>query len=218
MAYTYGATTSFNSTNKLSSVIDNSDVTKGFKTIANGGAYSYDANGNMTSDPNKGITGIVYNYLNLPTKVTFNTGNTIEWLYTSTGTKLRKTVKVAGVAQYVQDYVGGIEYKNGVLEAIYHSEGRITNINGALLYEYALKDHLGNTRIMFSDKNGDGLISPSAAQEGSEVTQENHFYPFGLNMEGVWMNTPSVTDNLYQYNGKEWNNDFGLGMNDYGAR
>ncbi len=109
-------------------------------------------------------------------------------------------------------------YKNGIIEAIYHAEGRVTTINGSLKYEYAFKDHLGNTRLMFCDKNGDGLITQAADQEASEVTQENHFYPFGLNMEGAWSNTPSITDNKYQYNGKELVSDFGLEWNDYGAR
>ena len=75
-------------------------------------------------------------------------------------------------------------------------------INSILKYEYALKDHLGNTRLMFSDKNNDGLIQQSTAQETSEVTQENHYTPFGFSMEGTWQNTPSVLDNKYQYNGK----------------
>ena len=34
--------------------------------------YSYDKNGNQTSDANKGITAITYNHLNLPTLVTVN--------------------------------------------------------------------------------------------------------------------------------------------------
>ena len=170
----------------------------------------------MTADPNKGITSIAYNHLNLPTTITFTGGNTITFLYDAGGNKLRKTV--SGTVNYVQDYVSGIEYKGGVLEAIYHAEGRITMINSVLKYEYALKDHLGNTRLMFSDKNNDGLIQQSTAQETSEVTQENHYTPFGFSMEGTWSNTPSVTDSKYQYNGKELNDDFGLGLMDYGAR
>ena len=31
--------------------------------------YTYDANGNLKSDANKGITNIEYNHLNLPTKI-----------------------------------------------------------------------------------------------------------------------------------------------------
>jgi RHS repeat-associated protein len=135
------------------------------------------------------------------------------------GNKLRKTVVNNGVLQYTQDYVGGIEYRSGALEAIYHSEGRIVTIDGSLKYEYALKDHLGNTRLMFCDKDGSGVITQSSVSIAStnEVTQENHYYAFGMNMEGVWVNQPSP-DNRYQYNGKELNEDFGLNWNDYGAR
>ncbi len=101
------------------------------------------------------------------------------------------------MTQYTQDYVGGIEYRNGALEAIYHAEGRITTINSALRYEYALKDHLGNTRIMYCDKNGDGIITQSSVQESNEVTQENHYYPYGLGVEGTGLTPPQYrTQNI----------------------
>jgi RHS repeat-associated protein len=215
LIYNYGSS-GYNISNKLNSVTDQSDLTKGFKTIANGGTYSYDSNGNMTADPNKGITSIVYNHLNLPTIINFIGGNKIEFAYDAGGNKLRKTV--SGTTNYIQNYVGGIEYRGTTLEAIYHSEGRVTTINGALKYEYCLKDHLGNTRIMFCDKDGDGKITQLTNQETSEVTQENHHYSFGLSMEGVWSNTPSVSDNKYQFGDKELNDDFGLGWIDFGAR
>jgi RHS repeat-associated protein len=52
--------------------------------------------------------------------------------------------------------------------------------------------------------------------EKEEVIQINNYYAFGLNMEGNWNGANGA--NKYQYNGKEWNDDFGLGWNDYGAR
>ena len=222
LTYNYGAS-GYNPKNQLQSVTESSDLTKGFKTVANGSTYSYDTNGNMTADPNKSITNIVYNHLNLPTTITFTNNRTISFLYDAGGNKLRKTVVDNGTMQYIQDYVGGIEYRTNssnvmALEAIYHAEGRITTISGTLKYEYAMKDHLGNTRLMFSDKNSNGVITQSGAPESSEVTQENHYYGFGMAMENVWYNTPSVSDNKYTYNAKEYNDDFGLNMNDYGAR
>ncbi len=221
LTYNYGSN-GYNITNKLNTVTESSDATRGFKTISNGSAYSYDNNGNMTADPNKGITGITYNHMNLPITITFTGSRSIAFLYDAGGNKLSKTVVQSGVTQYKQDYVGGIEYRTAsnvtTLEAIYHAEGRVTTINVSLKYEYALKDHLGNTRLMFSDKNNDGLIQQSTGQEASEVTQENHYYSFGLQMEGTWMNTPSVLDTKYTYNGKELNDDFGLGLLDYGFR
>jgi RHS repeat-associated protein len=222
LTYQYDPTiTAYNPTNKLYKVTDASDLTRGFKTASNGSLYTYDANGNLTADPNKNITNITYNHLNLPTLITFTintTIRTIAFLYDAGGNKLRKTVVDNGVTQYTQDYVGGIEYRNSVLESIFHSEGRITSIGGVMKYEYAMKDHLGNTRLMFSDRNGDGLIQSSSATQSSEVTQEQHYYAFGMQMEGPWLNNTSIVDNRYQYNGKELNEDFGLNWNDYGAR
>ena len=169
LTYNYG-NSSYNPKNQLNSVTDNSgNLTKGFKTGANGSTYTYDNNGNMIADPNKAITNISYNHLNLPITITFTGSRTITFMYDAGGNKLRKTVVQSGVTQYVQDYVGGIEYRTAsgatTLEAIYHAEGRIATINSALRYEYALKDHLGNTRLMYCDKNGDGIITQSSVQE-----------------------------------------------------
>jgi RHS repeat-associated protein len=43
-------------------------------------------------------------------------------------------------------------------------------------------------------------------------------HPFGMNQEGAWGAPTNSTENRYQYNGKELNTDFGLNLNDYGAR
>ena len=61
------------------------------------GEYTYDANGNLTKDLNKGITDIQYNCLNLPSAVTFSDGSTITYVYAADGTKLRTVHKIGGL-------------------------------------------------------------------------------------------------------------------------
>ena len=71
-----------------------------FRDAANEEAeYTYDANGNMLTDSNKGITSIDYNVLDLPQciktrpRIIFkeNTGNAIYYTYSADGTKLCAT-------------------------------------------------------------------------------------------------------------------------------
>jgi RHS repeat-associated protein len=190
-------------------------ATRGFTTgtAAATAKYLYDANGNMQNDPYKGCI-ITYNYLNLPDKVTFTATKYIEFVYDATGKKWRKIV-TDGTTKTVYDYFDGVEYKNSVLDAIYHSEGRVTKTTtGAYSYEYAIKDHLGNSRVYFTDINKDNTINDS------DILQEQNYYAFGAAFDVM----PSVygastnPKNKYQYNGKELNNDFGLNLSDYGAR
>ena len=72
----------------------------------------------------------------------------------------------------------------------------------------------GNTRVTFYDKNNDNVISIGVLD--AEIVQINHFFPFGLNMEGNWNGAGG--DNKYQFGGKELNTEFDLNWNDYGAR
>ncbi|MBK7939720.1 MAG: hypothetical protein IPJ82_22700 [Lewinellaceae bacterium] len=222
LSYAYNA-----STNTLKKISDSAPITTkqyGWHNTTGAPAsaqFSYDANGNMTSDPYKGMS-VSYNFLNLPSQMSFSSGTkTIDVLYTASGQKLRKTVTDNGTLQYRQDYVSGIEYRyttaGGLtLEAVYHAEGRVYNNSGTLRYEYSIRDHLGNTRLTFTDKNANGVVDVTNTS-ANEILQENHFYPFGLDMAGPWMND-AVLDNQYKYNGKELNGDFGLNWMDYGAR
>ena len=76
---------------------------------------------------------------------------------------------------------------------------------------------MGNARLTFTDKNGNGRIDQSDDPEVNEVLQESHYYPFGMAMNGQWIGDPG-RENRYRYNGKELEEDFGLGWYDYGAR
>ncbi len=217
LTYAYTA-----NTNKISSISDAASSTwksKGFNPGTGSGSYAYDVNGNMTSDPYKAMT-VAYNHLNLPKLMTFTSeapNKTIDILYDASGMKLKKIVKTGTTTNYTQEYYAGIEYRDGVREAIYHVEGRLFNNSGTNRYEYSIRDHLGNTRLTFTDKDGNGKIDVTTTSS-NEILNELHYYPFGLTFEGAWMNDNSAIDYKYQYNGKEWNEDFGLNWLDYGAR
>jgi RHS repeat-associated protein len=103
------------------------------------------------------------------------------------------------------EYVSGMEYVDGNLQSIYHEEGRYVKNGSNWHHEYVIRDHLGNNRVFFSDTNGDGFISMS------EVSQEAHYYPFGMAMEGNWLST-SLPENKYRYNGIEQTSNLGLGV------
>ena len=81
--------------NRLTKVTDqSSDLTyEGAMDFKDGAdqttEYTYDANGNLTSDRNKGITAIAYNVLNLPSRVEFDDGHIIRYRYAADGRKLR---------------------------------------------------------------------------------------------------------------------------------
>ena len=224
LAYTYAA-----GTNRLISVADASGKTEGFKP-GSGAGYTYDGNGNLKSDSYKSISSITYNHLNLPKLITFSSGNTIEIVYDASGNKLRKIVKQGATVQYEQDYSGGIEYRKTPaagtfrIEAIYHEEGRYFNLNvdasntPSWRKEYALRDHLGSTRLLFADKDGDGMVEVTSNASTNEILQELHYYPFGLSYGGShWMND-AARDHKYLYNGKEIQDDWSLNLYAYGAR
>ena len=159
------------------------------------GEYAYDANGNLTQDLNKGITGITYNVLNLPSVITFSDKSTITYTYAADGTKLR-TVHKIGSTTTTTDYCGNVIYENGIQKFLLTEEGYV-NLTGTQQYHYYLKDHQGNNRVVI---NQDGTVE-----------ETNHYYSFG----GLFAST---TVQPYKYNGKEYDTKKGLNWYDYGAR
>lgn len=174
--------------------------------------YSYDVNGNLTSDANKGIQtgGIKYNHLNLPTEVKFNnsTSQIIKYTYDATGVKLKKEIP-GKIIEYAGNYI----YEYGNLKQFSHPEGYVEpDGNGGYDYVYSYLDHLGNVRLNYSDLNGNGTI-----ETASEILDERNYYPFGLEHQGY--NTNVISENNYKtFNGKELEKELGLEWTDYGAR
>lgn len=138
LAYTYTG-------NQLLKVADTGDKFAGFVDDPANNAtndYTYDANGNMTRDLNKGIgtsltdpTNIItYNYLNLPETVTKG-GNNIRYIYDAAGRKLTQ-VTTFGSQQKQTDYASEFQYENDQLQFIGHEEGRIAIASNKTIYAY----------------------------------------------------------------------------------
>jgi RHS repeat-associated protein len=77
--------------------------------------------------------------------------------------------------------------------------------------ETHLKDHLGNTRVVFGRQNN-ALV----------IKQVNSYYPFGMNIKGLSTYSLKADTkhpaNEYLYNGKMFQDELGLDWLDYGAR
>ena len=187
-----------NQLNRVDDAVTASAYNNGFEfkdAVKQTNEYAYDANGNLTKDLNKNISNIQYNCLNLPSKVTFTDGSTIEYTYAADGTKLRTKHVINGTTT-TTDYCGNVIYENGVQKLLLTEAGYLTLADSK--YHYYLQDHQGNNRVVI-DQNG-------------TVEETNHYYPFG----GVFANSTSVQP--YKYNGKELDTKKGLNWYDYGAR
>ena len=179
--------------------------------------YTFNANGAMTQDLNKGIKSISYNSLNLPRQMVIENQQakgTNLYTYATTGQKLRVIHQSADMRQLVpvsgttltkstenrttqKDYIGNKIYENGVLKQIQLGNGYI---EGGKYYFY-IKDHLGNNRIVANSSGG--------------VEQSNEYYPFGGLIAEVSTNRDKQD---FKYNGKEYDSMHGLNQYDYSAR
>lgn len=186
--------------NQLKKTLEVGNLSYGFKSNTNAmnatTQYTYNANGNMLTDMNKSITDVDYNHLNLPTKVTLSSNN-VQYIYGASGTKYKKTTSDGNGTKY---YFSNFEYdKNMVLDYIHTRVGRI-RVKSSYAYDYYLKDHLSNTRVVFSV---DGTLQ-----------QVSNYYPFGMRFSNS--NEISNQTTEYLYNGKEFQME--LGWYDYGFR
>ena len=197
--------------NKLMSVVDNTNNTSGFNDFnKSGNDYAYDVNGNMTLDKNKKITAITYNHLNLPTKIVFGTTGSISYVYSATGQKVEKMV-TQGTTITTTNYLNGYLYKNGVLQYFPTLEGYLEPNGSTFRYVFQHKDHLGNIRLSYTKNPTTNAL---------DIIEENNFYPFGLRHAGY--NTTivgGVTEaQKIKFGSKEYQNELNLNVYDFGAR
>jgi len=185
-------------TNRLLSVTDQSDKTKGYIDANATTDFTYDNNGNLIDDRDKNIV-ISYNYLNLVRQITGST--TQNYAYDGNGAK-----QAQSSGTQWKGYLGAGEYINNSLYRLGTAEGYIMpninyvagSTNGKYSYFYSLKDHLGNIRAVITD------------DKDAIQVQSNDYTAFGVAVSN------DVSKNKYLYNGKELQD--GTNWLDYGAR
>lgn len=202
--------------------------------------YTYDVNGNINLDNNKAITSITYNFLNLPSVITVAGKGTITYSYDATGNKIQKTTvdnTVSPAKTTSTLYLGSFVYQNDTLQFIAHEEGRIRfkasagSVPASLQYDYMLKDHLGNVRMVLTEEQQLDKY-PMASMEDAKISIEQQYYtintanivscntvtglPIYTNDNGIGNNPPdpafeqSNSKQLYKLNSNT--NKTGLGI------
>ena len=85
----------------------------------------------------------------------------------------------------------------------------------------------GELTVFIDNASADEVYFDDLKIERTEATravvvQENHYYPFGMNMKGIeeldLQSLNSTDEHRFQYNGKEKEESFGLNWTDYGWR
>ncbi|MFT3945676.1 MAG: DUF6443 domain-containing protein [Agriterribacter sp.] len=182
-----------------------------FKDGVQAADYNYNnGNGSLTTDFNKGITGIeYYRTIELPKTITTAKG-TINNVYNTDGDKLSKTtIETSATVSYngtdytgisittTTTYLGGAVYEsraytnNSTLNTALgytdrllftaHEEGRIRaqynnastpNTPTGFVYDYFIKDHLGNIRMVLTDEYKQDIY-PAATLEGDINTNSS---------------------------------------------
>lgn len=158
-------------------------------TSGTGNDYTYDTNGNLTQDNNKNISSITYNYLNLPEVITVTGKGTVTFTYDAAGNKLKKVTvdnTVTPAKTITTLYIGGAVYENDQLQFMAHEEGRIRPVRDAsnnitaFVYDYFIKDHLGNVRMVLTEEQKTNLY-PAATLEGTYDASSNTMVNFEKN-------------------------------------
>ena len=194
--------------------------------------YTYDANGNMLTDSNKGITSIDYNVLDLPQcinvkpNVLGNSDNNVCYTYSADGTKLRSTYKKGNSQVLPYKPTPSLNIKtNGMVTPMvrllennyYYCSNLVYNNDrlSAILFDggYASVDEGGGIVMHFYVK--DHLGSNRLVVDGNgNIEEVNHYYPFGALMG----DRCGVSRNKYKYIGKELDTMYGWNMQDHEAR
>jgi hypothetical protein len=195
--------------NQLQNVTEKSDPNDGFINGNNSGTddYSYDQNGNLWKDRNKGLLNngdIRYNFLNLPEEIIKGTEK-LRYIYDATGRKLAQEVYSGTILVKRTDYIGDLLYEGinvPVVQFIQHSEGRVLPDGQGWEYQYHMKDHLGNIRLTFTTRPQTSVSFSANFENGTPGSGQNDF----LNYSSTSYDLVDHTDGATAYEGVQWLN------------
>ncbi|GAB5410184.1 MAG: hypothetical protein BalsKO_25490 [Balneolaceae bacterium] len=165
---------------------------------------NYDANGNMTENPIRGLLSARYDHRNLPYTIS-GTSSTVYHTYDADGQRVSKKEGSTTISyirgadgQTIATYEDGSIDKWNIL-----SGGDIVGTRAASssFTEYFIKDHLGSTRAIENNIN-----NPIAYFD---------YYPFGKLMTGRYTST---NDDRYKFTGHERDEEAGMSLDYMMAR
>ncbi len=174
LTYTYAS-----NLNRLTKVEDAVSVTAGFINGVNATTeYQYALDGSLTKDDNKGISSITYNVLGKPLVINFSNGKKVEYVYDASGNKLTMKTFQGTTLLTCTNYSGSFVYEGNtpVLSFFGSPEGRIVKNGSNFEHQYAIADHQGNTRVVFTS-NAPAPASVTATMEASMNNQVAGYPP-----------------------------------------
>jgi hypothetical protein len=169
---TYGYPTNSNKLTQVTDAMTSQTYTsKDFKDRS-AVAYTYDDNDNLKTNADKKITSIKYNHLNLPSEIIFEgTTGKILYDYDAEGNKLKQRVYTNTTLSSTTDYVGEFVFANNALDYIGHEEGRVVYEADLPIYEFNIKDHLGNVRQVLRPAMVSGFMATMEVASSGEEEQ-----------------------------------------------
>ena len=189
--------------NKLETVKDLSEHDQGYTDIITlPKKYTYNVNGSLIRDKNK--TQLIHRNIldKVDTIHSLNNGYTV-FTYTANGSKVAEAHydnQHQLISQKIK--VGSYSYDSQMnLRFLQEKNGRWINNNGTFAYQIDIRDHLTNAHLTVSDLNTNNQIDTS-----TEILQEQHYYPFGLEIKGLdEYPANNSLENQYKFNGGEPN-------------
>lgn len=194
LTYTYSSTNG----NQLLQVEDSSTNPKGFNNGATSSTeMDYDTQGNLIKDTNKGIDAILYTDFGKVEEVQYSSGLKQVYTYDAAGSKLTLKTYQGATLQHTTDYVNGFVYEDGVLSFFGAPEGRVVKNGSTLEHQYAIADHQGNTRIVFTS----AAATPQVVTATMEASTNSNFdnYPTGAKRSSVNLFDHTDTGTTYTY-------------------